>query len=58
MSDEAPEPEYQFDFAFGDELVRLFQWRREVRRFRRAPLGLGLIEDLLDIAHASPSVGL
>jgi 5,6-dimethylbenzimidazole synthase len=48
----------QFDAAFRDELGRLFRWRRDVRRFCREPLPAGLIEDLLDIAQLSPSVGL
>ena len=58
MADETPGQQPQFDAAFRDELMRLFRWRRDVRRFRREPLPEGLIEDLLDIAQMSPSVGL
>jgi 5,6-dimethylbenzimidazole synthase len=48
----------RFDAAFCAELERLFRWRRDVRRFRRAPLRAGTLERLIGLAHLSPSVGL
>lgn len=53
---DSPRPD--FDDAFRDELVTLFRWRRDVRRFRRDPLPAGLLATLLDIASLAPSVGL
>jgi 5,6-dimethylbenzimidazole synthase len=50
--------EPEFDAAFREDLATLFRWRRDVRRFRREPLPVGLVERLLDIAQLSPSVGL
>jgi 5,6-dimethylbenzimidazole synthase len=47
-----------FDDAFRARLVELLTWRRDVRRFRLAPLPAGLIERLLEIAALAPSVGL
>lgn len=47
-----------FDPAFRAKLDELFRWRRDVRRFRRDPLPPGLLEGLLDLANAAPSVGL
>jgi 5,6-dimethylbenzimidazole synthase len=47
-----------FDEAFGAELLRLFRWRRDVRRFRPDPLPPGLLDRLLAAAHLAPSVGL
>lgn len=47
-----------FDAAFREQLLRLFNWRRDVRRFRDAPLPAGLLDDLLDVAWLAPSVGL
>ncbi|WP_426280384.1 5,6-dimethylbenzimidazole synthase [Sphingomonas sp. NFX23] len=44
--------------AFQAELETLFRWRRDVRHFRRDPLPTGLLDRLLEIANASPSVGL
>lgn len=46
-----------FDNRFRDDLDRLLLWRRDVRRFRRDPLGPGLVELLLDRAALAPSVG-
>lgn len=56
--DDASEAGPLFDAAFRHELTQLFRWRRDVRRFLKDPLTPGLIEDLLDIAQLSPSVGL
>jgi 5,6-dimethylbenzimidazole synthase len=47
-----------FDAAFRSQLRRLLEWRRDVRRFRRAPLPEGMLERLIDIASLAPSVGL
>lgn len=47
-----------FGPAFQAELDTLFLWRRDVRRFRRNALPDGLLDRLLEIANASPSVGL
>jgi 5,6-dimethylbenzimidazole synthase len=47
-----------FDEAFRRRLRDLFVWRRDVRRFRRAPLPPGTIERLIETACLSPSVGL
>lgn len=52
--DQAPE----FDAAFRERLYDLLKWRRDVRRFKRAPLPPGTIERLISIACLSPSVGL
>jgi 5,6-dimethylbenzimidazole synthase len=52
--DEAP-PE--FDAAFLRQLDALFRWRRDVRRFKTDPVACALIEELLQIAAHSPSVG-
>jgi 5,6-dimethylbenzimidazole synthase len=46
-----------FDAAFAARFAELLAWRRDVRRFRRAPLPDGLIERLLAQAELSPSVG-
>jgi 5,6-dimethylbenzimidazole synthase len=48
----------QFDAAFRARLYDLLKWRRDVRRFKRAPLPEGAIERLIAIACLSPSVGL
>ena len=47
----------EFDAAFGAQLVELFRWRRDVRRFRRDPVAPALVEELLDLACLAPSVG-
>lgn len=48
----------EFDDEFRERLYDLLRWRRDVRRFKRAPLSQGTIERLLGIACLSPSVGL
>lgn len=53
MSTAAP----TFDEDFQDQLTALFAWRRDVRHFRGDPLPDGTLDDLLDIACRSPSVG-
>jgi 5,6-dimethylbenzimidazole synthase len=47
-----------FDDAFRARLHDLFAWRRDVRRFRTDPLPAGSIEQLIEVACLSPSVGL
>jgi 5,6-dimethylbenzimidazole synthase len=47
-----------FDDDFRRQLRELFIWRRDVRRFRADPLPEGTLEQLIDIACLSPSVGL
>ena len=46
-----------FDTAFQDRLATLIAWRRDVRRFSTRTVPQSLIEDLLDLAQLSPSVG-
>ena len=48
----------EFDEAFRASLLDLFRWRRDVRRFCRAPLPSGTLNRLLGIASLAPSVGL
>lgn len=48
----------RFDDAFRRQLGELFEWRRDVRRFRPDALPPGLLEELLAIANGAPSVGL
>jgi 5,6-dimethylbenzimidazole synthase len=47
-----------FDETFRANLRDLFQWRRDVRRFRTQALPDGTIERLIELASLSPSVGL
>src|SRR5262245_50581561 len=47
-----------FDEAFRRRLSHLFAWRRDVRRFRSAPLPEGSVERLIALACLAPSVGL
>ena len=47
-----------FGDAFRADLLDLFAWRRDVRRFRRDPLPEGTFERLVTIACLAPSVGL
>ncbi|WP_428486246.1 5,6-dimethylbenzimidazole synthase [Rhodopila sp.] len=46
-----------FDEAFQARLATLIAWRRDVRRFSDRPVPPSLIDDLLDTAQLSPSVG-
>lgn len=47
-----------FDDGFRDTLAHLFAWRRDVRRFRAEPLPTGMLDRLIAVANAAPSVGL
>lgn len=48
----------RFDATFRETLHELLRWRRDVRRFTRAPLPHDSIERLIAIASLAPSVGL
>jgi 5,6-dimethylbenzimidazole synthase len=48
----------QFSPSFRADLLDLFAWRRDVRRFRREPLAPGTFERLVETACLAPSVGL
>ena len=54
----SPSPAPVFDDAFRSRLIDLITWRRDVRRFRRAPLPPGTLERLIGCACLAPSVGL
>jgi|SRR5579871_4572783 len=47
-----------FDDEFRSRLRDLLVWRRDVRRFRTAPLPAGALERLIAMACLAPSVGL
>jgi len=47
-----------FGPEFQAQLEALLVWRRDVRRFRRDPLPVGMLERLLGLADLAPSVGL
>jgi 5,6-dimethylbenzimidazole synthase len=47
-----------FDEDFRDRLLALFQWRRDVRHFRRDPVPAAVLDALLEVACLAPSVGL
>ncbi len=51
-------PPPRFDPTFRNQLAQLFEWRRDVRRFRRDPMPDGLLDHLIDVANTAPSVGL
>ncbi|MEX6508778.1 5,6-dimethylbenzimidazole synthase [Jiella sp. M17.18] len=55
-ADASPAPP-EFDDAFRDRLTDLLAWRRDVRRFRTDPVPDALIDALLDLVQAAPSVG-
>lgn len=46
-----------FSADFRRELETLFAWRRDVRHFQRAPLPVGAMDELLEVACHGPSVG-
>lgn len=46
-----------FNDDFRNQLKVLIAWRRDVRRFTTAPVPQALIDDLLDLAQLSASVG-
>jgi 5,6-dimethylbenzimidazole synthase len=47
-----------FDEDFRGRLLALFQWRRDVRHFRRDSVPAALLDALLEVACLAPSVGL
>jgi 5,6-dimethylbenzimidazole synthase len=52
-----PRPIPEFDAPFREKLAALIAWRRDVRRFREAPVPQVLVDELLDLVQLSPSVG-
>lgn len=48
----------RFDADFRQQLLSLFRWRRDVRRFKSDPLDDAVLEELLTAANLGPSVGL
>ena len=48
----------RFDAGFRGTLAQLLAWRRDVRRFQAGGLPPGMLDRLLAVAHAAPSVGL
>lgn len=57
MSAPSAEAPPRFAPAFRDELKTLIAWRRDVRRFTTKPVPQALIDELLDLAQLSASVG-
>jgi 5,6-dimethylbenzimidazole synthase len=47
----------QFDAAFRAEFAELLAWRRDVRRFRRGEVPEATLDELIELAALSPSVG-
>ncbi len=47
-----------FDDVFRGQLLELFKWRRDVRRFRADPVSPAVLASLLEAAYLAPSVGL
>ena len=56
-ANQTPEQAPYFDAAFRARLRDLFEWRRDVRRFRRDPVEPALIGKLIELAALAPSVG-
>ena len=52
-----PDETPNFDAAFRARLKELFEWRRDVRRFRRDPVDGALIDEAIGLAALAPSVG-
>jgi 5,6-dimethylbenzimidazole synthase len=46
-----------FDAGFQAQLLDLFRWRRDVRRFLPTPLDPAVLDELLEVACLAPSVG-
>jgi len=53
-----PDGPPEFDSHFQRQLFSLFQWRRDVRRFKSDPLSDDILVQLLTAANLAPSVGL
>jgi 5,6-dimethylbenzimidazole synthase len=47
----------KFSEDFRRQLRQLLAWRRDVRRFRKQPIDPVIVNELLDLARLSPSVG-
>ncbi|PSL22294.1 5,6-dimethylbenzimidazole synthase [Shimia abyssi] len=48
----------EFTQTFRDDLTRLMQWRRDVRRFRTDPVDEAVLSHCLSAFQLAPSVGL
>ncbi len=48
----------RFSEQFREQFRDLLRWRRDVRRFKPAPLRAGLLEEILRLTSFAPSVGL
>jgi 5,6-dimethylbenzimidazole synthase len=48
----------EFDAEFRAQLIQLFRWRRDVRRFKPTSVPDGAIERLIEFGCLAPSVGL
>ena len=57
MNDRHEQVPPEFDDAFRARLRDLVIWRRDVRRFRTAPVEAPLIASLIELASHAPSVG-
>ncbi len=57
MSGDAPTIPPVFDAAFVEQFEDLLVWRRDVRRFRDAPVDEALLDRLKALADIAPSVG-
>ena len=53
-----PEGPPEFDSQFQRQLFSLFEWRRDVRRFKSDPVSDDILVQLLTAANLAPSVGL
>ncbi|TYC64598.1 5,6-dimethylbenzimidazole synthase [Stappia sp. BW2] len=47
----------EFSEKFQKDFETLLKWRRDVRRFKQAPLPKGVLDHLLHLADLAPSVG-
>ncbi len=57
VANPSPDGTPNFDAAFRARLKELFEWRRDVRRFRRDPVDGALIDEVIGLAALAPSVG-
>jgi 5,6-dimethylbenzimidazole synthase len=48
----------EFGAEFRAQLIQLFRWRRDVRRFKPVPVSNGALERLIEFGCLAPSVGL
>ena len=57
MTTPSPADPPAFDIGFRDQFEQLVRWRRDVRRFRKAPVDWAVMHRLLAVANLAPSVG-